>query len=755
MQITYKIIISGQVQGVGFRPYVYNLAHEFSLKGTVSNNQNGVIILVQGLQISINSFYDKLINFPPPVSKIKKHSISQIQHIEFNDFRIIPSKKVGNLDLILTPDFAICDDCSKEIKNVKDRRYNYPFTTCVNCGPRWAITENFPFERSHTSMDEFSMCEACKNEYENPSNRRFHSQTNTCNTCGINIYLTDNKGHIINIEKSNIFNKAVEFLSEGKIIAIKNTSGFLLCCNAENESVVKKLRLKKQRPNKPFAVLYPSLDMLKKELTISKEQEKSLESIERPINIVNLKNYKGKIALTSVAPNLSQLGVMLPYSGVLQLLANELKFPIVATSGNIYGSPIISEFEDSIKKLNGVADGFLTHNLRIVHPQDDSVVKFSNKYNVEVLFRRSRGYAPNLITVSIKSNKKILALGSHLKSTIAYAPNSYIYLSQYLGNLDNYDVYKRFSNTALNFIDIFEQKPDVLLVDSHIGYQSSIFGEELSKKKSIKLHKIQHHKAHFASVLAEHDLFNLKEPILGVIWDATGYGEDGQIWGGEFFEYSSNTIGRLTHFEYFDWIAGDKMSKEPKLSLLSLSSSKMENVINEKFKKNEVLIYQKLKLKNKLQTSSVGRLFDAVASLLNICDVNTYEGEAAILLENYITNYKISGCHSYCNVVENNKIPTKELILNLFLDYKNGTSKETVITNFFYTLTSIIFQIAQNQNLKHIAFSGGVFQNTTLIDMIKEIGEKKYKLYFNMSLAPNDENISFGQMMYYLKCNNI
>jgi len=748
---TYKILISGQVQGVGFRPYVYNLANEFSLKGTVSNDENGVIILVQGVQQIVTGFYDKLINFPPTVSKIKSHSISQIEHTKFNSFKIVPSKKVKQLDLLLTPDFAICDDCKEEIKDLDNRRFDYPFTTCVNCGPRWAITETFPFERSNTSVDEFVMCEKCQEEYENPSNRRFHSQTNTCSTCGVNFYLTNNQGDILNFEKVEIFKKIAQFLSEGKIIAIKNTSGFLLCCNAESEKVVNRLRQKKQRPNKPFAVLYPSMEFLKNDLKIDVEHEKSLKSVERPINILSLNEYKGNIALNEVAPGLKQLGVMLPYSGILQLLANELKFPIVATSGNIHGSPIISDFKDAILKLSEVADYFLCHDLRIVHPQDDSVVKFSNKYHAEVLFRRSRGYAPSLFNTSIQSNKKIMALGAHLKSTIAYSPNSYMYLSQYLGNLDNYDVYNRFTSTFLNFIEVFDQRPDVLLVDSHLGYQSTIYGEEFSKSQDIELHKIQHHKAHFASVLAEHNLFDIKEPVLGVVWDGTGYGDDKQIWGGEFFEYKSKNIERIAHFEYFDWLAGDKMSKEPKLSLLSLSDSKMDSILNYKFKAHETLIYHQLKSKNKLKTSSVGRLFDAVASLLDICDVNTYEGEAAILLENYITNYCLSECYLYCKVAENGNIPTKELILNLFLDYKKGNTKEQVIANFFYTLATIIFQISENYNFKHIAFSGGVFQNTTLIDMIKEIGEKKYKLYFNINLSPNDENISFGQMMYYLK----
>ncbi|MGZ0014703.1 carbamoyltransferase HypF [Yeosuana sp. AK3] len=754
MQHTYKILISGQVQGVGFRPFVYKLALEFLLKGSVSNDEHGVIILVQGSEKSTHSFYERLITVPPPVSKIKKSSIHEIQYPKFVDFNIVPSKKSGQLDLILTPDFAICEDCKKDMIDSDNRRYNYPFTTCVNCGPRWAITETFPFERSNTSMDDFPMCDNCIKEYTNPSDRRFHSQTNTCQTCGIDLLLVDNSGKKVEVSKNDLFTSIAKLLLEGNIIAIKNTSGYLLCCHAENGQVVQKLRDKKHRPNKPFAVLYPSLAILKKELPITEKQEQSLKSAERPINIIDFKGFNGKIDLKSVAPGLSQLGVMLPYSGILQLLANQLTFPIVATSGNIHCSPIISDFEEAILKLNNIADYFLTHNLRILHPQDDSVVKFSKKFNKEVLFRRSRGYAPNLFDVSVKSNKKIMALGAHLKSTIAYAPNSYVYLSQYLGNLDNFDVYNRFTEVVQDFINVFEQKPDLLLVDSHSGYQSTMFGEELSVKNNIELHRIQHHKAHFASVLGEHHLFNSKEKILGVIWDGTGYGDDGQIWGGEFFEYFSNNMERMTHFEYFDWLAGDKMSKESRLSLLSLSNPQMEHILNEKFESHEISIYHTLKSKNKLKTSSVGRLFDAIASLLNICNFNTYEGEAAILMESLIDSYDLSKCQAYCKISKNGLIPTKELIFNLYLDFQKGNSKENVILNFFYTLTSLVFQIAQKYQYKNIAFSGGVFQNTTLIDMIKEIGEVDYNLYFNINLAPNDENISFGQMMYYLNCSN-
>jgi hydrogenase maturation protein HypF len=592
------------------------------------------------------------------------------------------------------------------------------------------------------------MCRNCQGEYNNPQNRRFHSQTNTCPECGISLSLTDAAGYELCALKTDVFKKVAELIAEGKIVAIKNTSGYLLCCDANNPDAIRRLRNKKNRPNKPFAVLYPNLSLLKQHLIIYKNQQKALTSSESPIVIVLKNNFKGELALTDLAPGLNQLGVMLPYTGVLQLLANELKIPIVATSGNLHGSPILSNREDAVRVLSKIADYFLHHNLEICNPQDDSVVKFSSKFQQQVMFRRSRGYAPNYFGEIPKSTEKIMAMGSHLKSTISFLPNDYLYISQYLGNLDNYDVYQRFTKTATQFVHLFEQKPDVVLTDSHPAYQSTQFGIESAKKWQAKHVQIQHHKAHFSSVLGEHKLFD--ERVLGIIWDGTGYGDDGQIWGGEFFDYQSKLISRLAHFDYFDWLAGDKMAQLPKLSLLSLADESMDETIADKFTKAEKNIYSTLKKSNTLKTSSVGRLFDAVASLLNICDINSYEGEAAILLENCVKAYDLKKCKTYCSISDSGNIPTQLFLKNLYTDVKNGTLKEQVIANFLYTLASLVFETADRHHYTIIAFSGGVFQNTTLIDMLIEMAKEDYKLFFNSNLAPNDENVSLGQLMHYL-----
>ena len=749
MSKTYKILVSGQVQGVGFRPFVYNIASDLELQGTVSNNEEGVIIYITGESQIIKQFYNSLINKPPPVSRINSSSIKEVNFQEFPDFKIIPSSKAGQVNLPLTPDFAICEDCQKELIDNINRRHNYAFTTCVNCGPRWSITRTFPFERTHTSIDDFPMCKFCNDEYTNPSNRRFHSQTNTCPECGIVFKFTDKLGKLF--EAKNIFQSISKLLSEGKIIAIKNTSGYLLCCNAEDDIAIKRLRRLKNRPKKPFAVLFPSIDFVQKDLDIKNKEVKVLKSTERPITIVSLSNYKGKIKLQDVAPGLNQLGIMLPYTGILQLLANQLNFPIIATSGNIHGSPILSKEKDVAIKLKHVADYFLHHNLEITHPQDDSVLKISKKYNVKTLFRRSRGYAPNYLDIELNSIEKILALGADLKNSLAFYPNEHLYVGQYLGNLENFDVYNRFTNEINGFTNIFEQKPEVILVDKHPNYQSTQHGVELSKKWKINLYQIQHHKAHFSAVLGEHNLFE-DDNVLGVIWDGTGYGDDGSIWGGEFFKYSENSIERLTHFEYFNWISGDKMSKEPRLSLFSLADENFSEELNSKFTSEELKVLSIIKKNNKLKTSSVGRLFDAVASLLNICNINSYEGEAAILLENLVLEYNIENCENYCKGFSDDFIPTAQILNGVHTDLIRGIETQQIIANFLFTLAAIILKVADKNKMSKICLSGGVFQNTTLIDMLIELNEDKHKLYFNRNLAPNDENIAFGQIMYYLNC---
>lgn len=753
MPETFKIIITGQVQGVGFRPLVYGLSKKHQLNGDVSNNELGVIIHLNASESDTQSFLKELLQNPPVSSIITSHLLELVETRSFENFSIIQSEKVQQINLPLTPDFAVCDDCKSEILDSQNRRYHYPFTTCVNCGPRYSITTKFSFEREHTSMSNFKMCKNCQTEYENPENRRFHSQTNSCQECGISLELVDRSGNSIICDEGSILKKVSHFLSEGHIIAIKNTNGYLLCCDASNSEAITRLRKNKNRPTKPFALLYPDLEMIRSDFKISDEEQKALTSSVAPIVILPFKDSIKQLKTDLIAPNLNHLGVMLPSSAILHLLMTIHKKPVIATSGNLHGSSIISKNKKAKKELKSVADYFLHHNLDVQFPQDDSVMKFS--YENQIILRRSRGLAPNYIDYKSQTSERILAMGAHLKSTFAFIPNRQLYVSQYFGNLDSYDVFSRYKHTTDSYFELFKSQPNVILVDKHPQYQSTIFGNELASKLNIKCIKIQHHKAHFASVLGEHELFDSNEKILGVVWDGTGFGDDGMIWGGEFFTYANHQMSRLTNFQTFDWIAADKMSEEPRLSLLSLISEADRETIKSKFIESEWKVYMKLLQNNTLKTSSVGRLFDAMSSLLGLIDKTSFEGEAAMLLEKCAQDYEKQDYVDFLKDEIYDEIPSKSIIKKAIQLLKNGHSKEAVAASFIFTLAKIIIKVAKVNDFKIIACSGGVFQNITLLNHLQSLTENsKMKLKINRKLSSNDENISFGQIMYYLEIEN-
>jgi len=745
---TFKIQIKGRVQGVGFRPFVFKLAKERQVKGTVSNNENGVIIYCTTTKEKAKAFSEAIFLEKPEIAIILSQTIKETQIIKFNDFTIIPSNSTRPINLPLTPDFSVCKSCRVEISNPENRRYNYPFTTCVRCGPRYAITTQFPFERANTSLHDFKMCANCTEEYTNPGDKRFHSQTNSCSICGIQLELVGNSKVII---VEDVISKVSHLLSEGKIIAIKNTNGYLLCSDATNPKAVKELRKRKKRPSKPFAVLYPSIETVKSEFKVSTHEASALQSVFAPIVILqNTKNTN--ISVRAIAPNLDQTGVLLPSSALLELILKKHNKPIIATSGNMHGSPIISDKTTAESLLKEVADYFVHHNLEIQFPQDDSVVKFAD--TKQIILRRSRGLAPNYIDAKISTKESTLAMGAELKSTFTFVPNTQTYVSQYFGNLHSFDVLERYKATINQYVDTFKTKPKTIIVDRHSQYQSSVHGSELASEWKANLQEVQHHKAHFASVLGEHDLFNREEKILGVVWDGTGLGEDNEIWGGEFFSYQNKTITRLTHFEYYDWIANDKMAKEPRLALFSLADGDTKNDIKHKFSETEWKIYSKSIEINTLKTSSVGRLFDAISSVLDIVDVNSFEAEAAMRLEccanTYSKNYYIDFLHK-----ENYEIiPTKFIINAIAKSYREGFSKRRLAYSFIYTLAKIIVKMAKKHQFRTVACSGGVFQNALLVSILSKIAKKEdIYLKFNCKLSPNDENVSFGQLMYnqYIK----
>lgn len=749
MNTSFQITISGRVQGVGFRPFVYNLATKMFLKGYVSNDESGVIILVQGKPALVSEFCNFIENNPPKSAIIHSIKASEIEVKEqFDSFFIKPTEENIVVDLPLTPDFAICDSCKTEILNPKNPRYFYPFTTCTQCGPRYSITQKFPFERENTSIKAFEMCSNCQAEYANPNDIRFHSQTNSCPNCGIQISLTDNLGIAFSGSNKQIFEAISEKLNEGAIVAVKNTAGYLLVCDATNSEAVQKLRDRKKRPTKPFAVLFSNFSQLSTYLNCTEIEENHLKSTEAPIVILNVKQ-QSNLALEQISPNLETVGAMLPNSGTLFLLSHIFNKPLIATSGNFHGSPICSDEVEAITLLKPIADYFLHNSLRIQHPQDDSVIKFSSQNQQKIVLRRSRGFAPNYSFERPKSNaQKIMCLGGDLKNTITIVPNNQCYISEYIGDLGNYETFNRFEKIIKKYQTIFSFSPEVIVADQHPNYENNKMIAEFTNAEIVK---VQHHEAHFAAILGEKNLWNFNKKIMGIIWDGIGFGTENEIFGGEFFEYKNNKINRIAHLDYFSWILGDKMSKNPKISALSISQN--DAFFQKYFDENEWKIYTKLIETASIKTSSMGRLFDAVAFVLGFENPISFEGEAGMYVEK-LAQKALDKNHSPKDYLENewisDCIPTKKLLQCIINEVQTKIAVEEIALNFHFTLIKCIEKIAAFSKAEELAFSGGVFQNSVLIDLIINNLQSKYKLHFHEVLSPNDENISFGQLNYYL-----
>lgn len=762
--ISHEIHISGRVQGVGFRPFIFNLAEEFGLKGYVSNDELGVIIVCQGE--NSEQFFNDIHHRKPKSSEIIFSEIKEIETAEiFDNFYIKPTEKNIVVDIPLTPDFATCESCETELFDEKNPRYFYPFTTCTQCGPRYSVTKKFPFERENTAIEVFKMCPNCLEEYQNPEDVRFHSQTNSCPNCGIQIWLKDNQGNEFKGTNREIFEKLAEELSKGKIIALKNTAGYLLMCDATNSEAVLELRNRKRRPTKPFAVLFSGISTMQEYLEISELQIQHFKSSESPIIVTKINDDKD-LAIDEISPNMNTIGAMFPYSGTLKLISKTFGKPLIATSGNFHGSPICSTTEEAEQILGKIADFFLHNTLEIQHPQDDSVIKFSPKHQKKIVFRRSRGFAPNYffaeeLSELNKEKNKILSLGGDLKNTFAVVPNNHVYISEYIGDLANFETYERFENTVKSYQKIFNFEPEIILKDLHPKYENQNIISKFSKKsaqsaKSARVEEIQHHKAHFASILGEKKLWK-NEKILGIIWDGIGFGTSNEIWGGEFFLFENQKIERVAQLENFAWILGDKMSKSPRISALSISENNED--LKFAFDENEWKIYTNLIEKSEVKTSSMGRFFDAVSFVLGYEKPIFFEGESAMWLEKisqeaFLTeNTETINLTDYLEGENFENIPTKKIFSKIMEEKKSGINAGEIGLNFHYTLIKAIEKIAQRFAVKKLAFSGGVWQNALLVDLAIEFLGDKFELHFHEKLSPNDENISFGQLNYYLNLN--
>ena len=755
---TYHIHINGIVQGVGFRPMVYQFANEMQLKGYVKNGSDGVHVFFNASQDVSDLFFKKIKQEAPAKSKIISSTINKAAEKEFDDFKIVVDEDDKSAKkVLLSPDIALCADCRNELHGTNNHRHRYAFITCTQCGPRYSIINSLPYERHNTAMQKFVQCKNCNDEYNTVTDRRFFSQTNSCGDCGIELSLHENNNDILNNNFEEVLSHIKSFLSTGKIIAVKGIGGYLLLCDANNSAAIQLLRERKHRPAKPFAVLYPSIETVQNQFEVNNQEEELLLSAAAPIVLLYLKQETfNNLSVNDIAPELNRLGIILPYNPLLELIANDYGLPLIATSANISGSPIIYKDEDALNYLFEMADYIVSYNRDIVIPQDDSVVQVSKQSNQQIIARRSRGYAPSYLQYKPKSTECILSTGAFLKSSFTLSVNGNVFVSQFLGSGESYESQQMYKDTLEHWLKLYDVKPDVILTDLHPNYFSHQYAIELSEKFNSELKFIQHHEAHFAAVLAENNLLHHEEPVLGVVWDGTGLGNDGNILGGEFFKYENNEMLRCYHFDYFPAIAGDKMALQPRIAALCAASETWPypETLKEKFTDAEWNNYQSLIETTTLFSSSVGRLFDAVASLLNSCDKQTYEGEAAMYLqalaEEYVNenafimdeSYFKEGSHYY-------RIPTASLIQGIAMDIKKGKPRNYIAAKFHYSLVCLIHIVAKNVGTTMICFSGGVFQNALLVDWIVYQYKEKYQIYFHKNLSPNDENISFGQLVYH------
>jgi len=740
------IHIEGLVQGVGFRPFVFSLATELNLKGWVCNGVDGVHIETGGFEEQIEKFINQLKVKAPAESVITQFSVEEISEVKVEDFQIVESNPLGTPNLLITPDLGLCDACRDDIMLPDNNRYQYPFTTCTHCGPRYSILKSLPYDRHTTSMDVFDMCPGCETEYHDPHNRRHFSQTNSCPQCSIPVRLLNNKGIELAKDWDAALAMLIQRLAAGEIAAVKGIGGYLLMTDATNVAAIKKLRKRKHRPSKPFAIMYPDVEALKQDAELTAQEINAFQSIQSPVVLVRAKEKTTSgIFRDEIAPGLQHIGAMRSYTAMFELLLKAWGKPIIATSGNLSGSPIVYEDHQAFQELGIIADVFLVHDREIQISEDDSVVRFSQ--NHRLVIRRSRGYAPTFLNTGFVSGHEcILAMGADMKSAFALQANERVYISQYLGDLETYDSQQFYRHTLDHLLALLRVKPQKIVIDAHPNYFSSQLGRQLAALWQIPFEEVFHHEAHAWSVLAENKLLKSEKPVLCIVWDGTGYGEDKQSWGGEFFVYEKQSLIRTAHLSYIPVWQGDAMAREPRLSAFILCRDFLKDTsLRNKFNDTEWSYYSKLiQSKPTLHTSSIGRLFDAVASILNVCDHNTFESEAAMRLETVamkgkcLSRYKIEWTQNTFNA--------ESLIRQVLVDIDHQVPVERIAFKFHAWLADVIYSVASQYKIKNIALSGGVFQNALLIDLIEEKLPSGFSLYLHQELSSNDENISLGQL---------
>jgi hydrogenase maturation protein HypF len=749
-----RLEIKGIVQGVGFRPFIYRLAKNHKLKGFVFNNTKGVIVDLEGSHSNIETVLRKIKDQSPPLAQIKGIESKKLPIKGYKDFVIKYSRKEEEKITLVSPDIATCDSCSRELLDPSDRRYKYPFINCTNCGPRFSIIKEIPYDRKNTTMKKFIMCKDCRLEYENPMDRRFHAQPDACALCGPEVELLSKKRKKVN---GDPFNKTIEFIKKGKIVAIKGLGGFHIACDAKNNEVIKLLRKRKNRPFKPFALMAMDVDTIKKYVNLSKEEEKLLKSQRAPILLLIRKEdcdlpYE-------IAPNNKYIGFMLPYTPLHIMLLNTDKNIdiLVMTSGNIKDDPIIYKNEDAFSYLSNIVDYFLLHN-RDIHIQvDDSVLRIPLQ-SERLIVRRSRGYVPEPIKSPIKFKKNILGCGGHLRNTFSLARGNEIFISHHLGRLDSLLSHVSYERGIEHFINLFNINPEVIVVDKHPGYFSTQFGKNIAPKYKNKLIEVQHHHAHIASCLIDNEV---DRDVIGIAWDGTGYGDDGAIWGSEFLIANLKNFKRKAHLQYMPLPGSEKAIEEPwRMAVSYLYKLFGEDFLNididftrrlnkDKWKNLKIMIDRGI---NSPETSSMGRLFDAVSSLIGVRDEITYLGQAAIELE-MIMNKDDNDFYTFDIKKEKGVyiINPLEVIHLIIEDIINSVSNSIISGKFHKGVVEMIVEVSEllrkEININEVAISGGVMQNLYLRNnATKRLSEEGFKVYNHRKIPPNDGGISVGQV---------
>lgn len=738
------ILVKGIVQGVGFRPFVYTLAKRYSLNGFVYNGGEGVTIEVEGSSLDIESFFYALQNETPPLARID--TLERL-HVECKDEEafIIKASDTTHIETMLSSDIATCKHCLDEMQDPNDRRYNYPFINCTDCGPRYSIIKQLPYDRVYTSMADFEMCEECRAEYENPLSRRFHAQPISCYKCGPTLYMLNTQGEKIATDEEAM-EEIVSLIKGGSTVAIKGLGGFHLVCDASNESAVQTLRINKNRPSKPLAVMFKDMDAIKKVAKLTDTEEKLIRSKERPIVVVTKKEQNS--LADSIAPNIDRVGVFLPYTPLHVRLFKMLDTPLVATSANLSDEPIIIREEGILEKLSNVVSGILTHDRAIINASDDSVIMATKI--TPLMIRMARGYAPMSKTVPSKSVKKILAVGANQKNTLSILFDEHIITSPHIGDLNSLEAFEYFTRTLENFGQFYDFYPDIIVCDKHPNYETTKWAKQYAQIHDIELIEVQHHYAHTLACMAE---FNLDEDVLAFSFDGTGYGDDGMLWGGEVLIADTKSYTRVHSFAPLRLLGADKAIKEPNrvgLSLLfdvySLEEILvLENSCVKSFTSKEVETLHQMYQKglNSPISSSVGRLFDGVLSLSSISQSVDYEGESGLLIEAQAVQNPTEEFYSY--TINDNIIEYQEMIKQITLERDSSM----IAMKFINTLARIVLDICELYPDLTPLFSGGVFQNRTLVEKITNALEKKNKKYYiQEKTAINDGAISLGQIYH-------